>query len=347
MTNQYFFFSIVQHAVEICWGRRLLMKQNTIMLLAALSLVMPSMTAVAADKSLQNANSNNKYAADQASASRIKHTISPRNTPTAQDALHDYDSDGVLQLGSSKALIINQETGETLYAKNTNTPTPIASVTKLMTAMVVLDAMLPLDERLTVTEADIDRLKGTGSRLRVGTTLPRAELLQLALMASENRAASALGRHYPGGLRAFIRAMNEKAYELGMMNTRFVDPTGLNSGNVSTAEDLVKLVRAAYEYPEIRQESTAISQEVTVGSNRNPTNFVNTNSLVRKGDWVIGLSKTGFISEAGRCLVMQAEIGGQPLIIVLLDSAGKLTRIGDANRIRKWIENTYFNARMG
>lgn len=321
------------------------MKRNIIMLFATLSFVMPAVSSVAADRSLQNADSNNKQASDLRHANRVKHSISPRKTPTAEEALHDYD--GVLQLGSSKALIINQETGETLYAKNTNTPTPIASVTKLMTAMVVLDAMLPLDEHLTVTNADIDRLKGTGSRLRVGTTLPRAELLQLALMASENRAASALGRNYPGGLRAFIQAMNEKAYSLGMLNTRFVDPTGLHSGNVSTAEDLVKLVRAAYEYPEIRQESTAVSQEVTVGNNRNPMNFVNTNVLVRKGDWVIGLSKTGFISEAGRCLVMQAEIGGQPLIIVLLDSVGKLTRIGDANRIRKWIEDSYFNARMG
>lgn len=321
------------------------MKRNIIMLFATLSFVMPAVSSVAADRSLQNADSNNKQASDLRHANRVKHSISPRKTPSAEEALHDYD--GVLQLGSSKALIINQETGETLYAKNTNTPTPIASVTKLMTAMVVLDAMLPLDEHLTVTNADIDRLKGTGSRLRVGTTLPRAELLQLALMASENRAASALGRNYPGGLRAFIQAMNEKAYSLGMLNTRFVDPTGLHSGNVSTAEDLVKLVRAAYEYPEIRQESTAVSQEVTVGNNRNPMNFVNTNVLVRKGDWVIGLSKTGFISEAGRCLVMQAEIGGQPLIIVLLDSVGKLTRIGDANRIRKWIEDSYFNARMG
>jgi serine-type D-Ala-D-Ala endopeptidase (penicillin-binding protein 7) len=321
-----------------------MMKRNSIMLLATLSFIMPSVTALAADKSLQSAK--NQQTA-QVSASRIKHTIPSRETPTVEDALQDYDRDNMLQLGSSKALIINQETGETLYAKNTNTPTPIASVTKLMTAMVVLDAMLPMDEKLTVTSDDIDRLKGTGSRLRVGTTLPRAEMLQLALMASENRAASALGRHYPGGLRAFIRAMNEKADALGMLNTRFVDPTGLNSGNVSTAEDLVKLVRAAYEYPEIRQESTAISQEVSVGSSRNPMNFVNTNVLVRKGEWVIGLSKTGFISEAGRCLVMQAEIGGQPLIIVLLDSAGKLTRIGDANRIRKWLENNHLNARMG
>jgi D-alanyl-D-alanine endopeptidase (penicillin-binding protein 7) len=316
------------------------MKRKLVLLIAAFTFIVPTVSAIAADRSLQKTASNKKI-------SRISHTIPSRNTPTVEDALEELNATEMLELGSSKALIINQETGETLYAKNTNTPTPIASVTKLMTAMVVLDAMLPLDEYLTVTNADIDTLKGTSSRLRIGTKLPRAELLRLALMASENRAASALGRNYPGGLPAFIKAMNHKAYELGMMDTRFVDPTGLNSGNISTAEDLVKLVRAAYEYNEIRQESTAVSQAVLVNGRRNPTNFVNTNALVRKGDWVIGLSKTGFISEAGRCLVMQAEIGGQQLIIVLLDSVGKLTRIGDANRIRKWIETTYASGHMG
>jgi D-alanyl-D-alanine endopeptidase (penicillin-binding protein 7) len=316
------------------------MKRKLVLLIAAFTFIVPTVSAIAADRSLQKTASNKKI-------SRISHTIPSRNTPMVEDALEELNATEMLELGSSKALIINQETGETLYAKNTNTPTPIASVTKLMTAMVVLDAMLPLDEYLTVTNADIDTLKGTSSRLRIGTKLPRAELLRLALMASENRAASALGRNYPGGLPAFIKAMNHKAYELGMMDTRFVDPTGLNSGNISTAEDLVKLVRAAYEYNEIRQESTAVSQAVLVNGRRNPTNFVNTNALVRKGDWVIGLSKTGFISEAGRCLVMQAEIGGQQLIIVLLDSVGKLTRIGDANRIRKWIETTYASGHMG
>jgi len=313
------------------------MKRNLIMLFATFSFVMPSLNAVAADKSTQQATSGK----------RITHTIQPGKTTVARNAVSDYDGSGVLQLGSSKALIINQETGETLYAKNTNTPTPIASVTKLMTAMVVLDAGLPMDEIITVSKEDIDTLKGTTSRLRVGTSLPRGEMLRLALMSSENRAASALARHYPGGLKAFLQSMNFKAYDLGMLNTRFVDPTGLNSGNVSTAEDLVKMVRAAYEYEQIRQESTATSQEVAINGNRNPMQFINTNSLVRKGDWVIGLSKTGYISEAGRCLVMQAEIGGQPLIIVLLDSDGKMTRIGDANRIRKWIENSYMTARMG
>lgn len=319
------------------------MKRNILMLLATTFFLMPATSATAAEKSTQDATSasHRTSSGELKKATRIAHSSAAHS-----QSMSDYDVAN-LQLGSSKALIINQQTGEILYAKNTNTPTPIASVTKLMTAMVVLDAMLPMDEYLTVTSADIDTLKGTGSRLRVGTSLPRGEMLQLALMASENRAASTLGRYYPGGLTAFIQAMNYKAYELGMFNTRFVDPTGLNSGNVSTAEDLARLVNAAYEYPEIRQVSTAPSQEVAVSGNRHRMNFVNTNALVRKGDWVIGLSKTGFISEAGRCLVMQAEIVGQPLIIVLLDSAGKLTRIGDANRIRKWLEDNQFGARMG
>lgn len=259
-------------------------------------------------------------------------------------AVDRYDGTTPLKLASAKAIVINQLTGETLYAKNTNVPTPIASVTKLMTAMVMLDAHLPLDELLTITDQDVDYLKGTTSRLSVGTMLTRGELLQLALMASENRAASALGRYYPGGKSAFIQAMNNKAQLLGMYSTRFVDSTGLDSNNISTAEDLVKMVNAAYHYPEIRQVSTLPSQEVTLYGRQNPLNFVNTNALVRGGNWVIGLSKTGFINEAGRCLVMQAEISGQPTIIVLLDSAGKMTRIGDANRIRKWVERNDANS---
>jgi len=250
-----------------------------------------------------------------------------------------YDGSGPLQLASSKALVINQLTGEVIYAKNTNQSTPIASVTKLMTAMVMLDAHLPMDDLLFIGDEDVDYLKRTHSRLNVGTQLTRGELLQLALMSSENRAASALSRNYPGGIGAFMIAMNRKADALGMKSTHFYDATGLDSNNVSTAEDLVKMVNAAYHYPEIRQVTTTASQEVTLYGHENPINFVNTNSLVRGSDWVIGLSKTGFINEAGRCLVMQAEISGQPMIIVLLDSAGKQSRIGDANRIRKWIEH--------
>jgi serine-type D-Ala-D-Ala endopeptidase (penicillin-binding protein 7) len=256
----------------------------------------------------------------------------------------DY-SHSQLELSSTKALVYNQLTREVVYGKNVNKVTPIASVTKLMTAMVMLDAHLPMDELISITREDIDYLKGTRSRLSVGTSLTRAELLQLALMASENRAASALARNYPGGFYAFMRAMNQKAQALGMRSTYFVDATGLDSANTSTAEDLVRMVSAAYEYPEIRQVSTTPSQAITLYGRQGAMNFVNTNALVRNGDWIIGLSKTGFINEAGRCLVMQAEIAGQPMIIVLLDSVGKLTRVGDANRIRKWLErqeNTTF-----
>ncbi len=317
------------------------MLKRFLCLFTVFALALPATHLLAAEKT-----SNKK--ASKPEVIKVKHKPTPRKQPTVQEALMDeYDGSGILQLASSKALIVNQETGEVLFAKNTNTLTPIASVTKLMTAMVVLDAGLSMEESLTVSQDDIDTLKGTGSRLRIGTTLSRGEMLQLALIASENRAASALGRHYPGGITAFVHAMNLKAMELGMVSTHFVDSTGLNSQNISTAEDLVLLVRAAYEYPEIRQVSTTPSQEVALSGARNPMNFVNTNSLVRKGDWVIGLSKTGYISEAGRCLVMQAEISGQPLIIVLLDSNGKQTRIGDANRIRKWIESSYLPSILG
>lgn len=259
----------------------------------------------------------------------------------------DGATGGDLRLASTKALIINQNTGEVLYAKSTDQPTPIASVTKLMTAMVVLDAHQSPDELLTVSEAEVDTLKGTSSRLRVGTTLTRAELLQLALMSSENRAAAALGNAYPGGFVPFVAAMNAKAALLGMTRSHFVDGTGLNSENVSTAEDLAKMVKAAYQYPEIRQVTTTASAEVAVRGMRRPVEFHNTNVLVRNSDWQIGLSKTGYISEAGRCLVMQAQIAEQPLIIVLLDSWGKFTRIGDAQRIRKWLESSNGSRKLG
>jgi serine-type D-Ala-D-Ala endopeptidase (penicillin-binding protein 7) len=254
----------------------------------------------------------------------------------------NYDGSGSLRLASAKALIINQTTGEIVYAKNTNSPSPIASITKLMTAMVMLDAKQSLDETIYVSNQDVDYIKGTHSRLSVGDGLTRGDMLQLALMSSENRAASSLATNYPGGQPAFVIAMNAKAQSLGLTNTHFVDPTGLESENVSTAEDLAKMVQAAYQYPEIRMATTSPSHEVYVGERAYPINFVNTNGLVRAGQWDIGLSKTGFINEAGRCLVMQAKIIGEPMIIVLLDSNGKLTRIGDANRIRKWIE--YNNA---
>lgn len=242
----------------------------------------------------------------------------------------------VPDLKSSAALVIDQASGRPLYAKNVDMVTPIASITKVMTAMVVLDAGLDLNERITISEADKDLLKGTRSRLSIGTVLTRRELLHLALMASENRAAEALTRIYPGGTRAFVATMNQKAIELGMWRTRFVDGTGLSSENVSTAQDLTKMVSAAFQYPLIREYSTETGLQVR--GRRGAMNYVNSNRLVNSPEWHIGLSKTGYISEAGRCLVMQARIAEKPVIIVLLDSWGKLTRIGDANRIKRWME---------
>lgn len=249
---------------------------------------------------------------------------------------------GELNLRSASVLVVNQGTGEPLYAKNPQVEVPIASITKLMTAMVTLDAGLPLQEEITISTEDVDRLKGTGSRLSLGATLTREELLHLALIASENRAAAALSRAYPGGREAFVEAMNRKAAQLGMHHTRFVDGTGLSSYNRSTAVDLVKLVDAAYRYPLIRKISTTGSYDLTLPASKHMRHlaFNNTNLLTRKEDWEIGVSKTGYIKEAGHCLVMQAQIAEQKVIIVLLDSLGKLSRIGDANRIRQWIEHT-------
>ncbi|SFW17432.1 D-alanyl-D-alanine endopeptidase [Nitrosovibrio sp. Nv17] len=246
-----------------------------------------------------------------------------------------------LHLKSQAALIMDVQHGRVLHAKNPDTILPIASITKLMTAIVVLDAKLPLDERIRIDTADIDLLKNTRSRLHVGTSLTRRELLRLALMSSENRAAAALGRAYPGGRPAFVAAMNDKAFELGMGNSYFVEPTGLNSANVSTARDLAKLVDAAYSYDAIRQFTTTAAHAVTLGDQDRSLQFINSNNLVRSGTWDIGISKTGFLSEAGRCLVMHAKITGKPIIIVLLDSVGKNSRIGDANRIKKWMETGF------
>lgn len=246
---------------------------------------------------------------------------------------------------SGLALVIDQDSGEVLYSKNTDEIAPIASITKLMTAIVIIDSGLPLLEAITVDRADIDRYKGSRSKLNIGTKLMRAEALKLALMASENRAAAALARTYPGGTEAFVDAMNAKAFELGMLNTRFVDSTGLRPENVSTAQDLAILVATAHSYPLIRDYTTAPSFAVDTATRRGHRmlRFVNSNRLVRSSRWDIGLSKTGYISEAGRCLVMQSRIANRSLIIVLLDSWGKLTRIGDANRIRRWLEREFSN----
>jgi serine-type D-Ala-D-Ala endopeptidase (penicillin-binding protein 7) len=250
-------------------------------------------------------------------------------------------------LKSAGVLVLDPTTGETLYSKNADEVTPIASITKVMTAMVVLDAKLPLEEPLQITSEDVDLLKNTKSRLPLGSHFRRDDLMRLALMASDNRAASALGRNFPGGLPAFVDAMNNKARELGLTHTRFVDSSGLAPGNVSSAGDLGKLVMAASNYELIREYSTTEAVNVTLPDSKRKLSFVNTNRLVRGSDWQIGLSKTGYISESGLCLVMQAMIANQPVVIVLLDSWGKLTRVGDANRIKKWLEKNPGKMRSG
>jgi serine-type D-Ala-D-Ala endopeptidase (penicillin-binding protein 7) len=244
----------------------------------------------------------------------------------------------VVLLRSSSALVLDAETGEVVYNKNSDAVVPIASITKLMTAMVILDRGLDLDQRIVLSREDVDAIKGTRSRLQTGSVLTRNELLLLALMASENRAAAALGRTYPGGIPAFVSAMNEKANELGMTDSRFVEPTGLSPANVSSPRDLAKLVRAAHSYPAIREYSTR--DKATVKAFNRPLHFRNTNGLVRNSHWEIELSKTGYISEAGRCLVMHVRVASKDLIVVLLDSWGKQSRIGDANRLRKWLETS-------
>lgn len=243
-----------------------------------------------------------------------------------------------LALKSNVALVMDQSSSEVLFEKNSNVALPIASITKLMTSLIVIEANQDMDEVLTVTDDDVDREKFSHSRLRIGSRLTRANMLHIALMSSENRAASALGRNYPGGLPAFVAAMNAKAKALGMTSTHYVDSTGLSSGNVSSARDLAKLVVAAYQHPLIREYSTDTQYAVEPGGA--PLQYKNSNHLVMNPQWEIGLQKTGYISEAGRCLVMQAKIEGRPIVMVFLDSKGRESRIADAGRIRRWLENT-------
>lgn len=243
-----------------------------------------------------------------------------------------------LALKSSVAFVMDQDTKEVLLSKNEQAVLPIASITKLMTGLLVSEAHLPMDENITITQADVDTEKGSTSRLAVGTELTRGELLHLALMASENRAAHALGRTYPGGLGTFVGLMNARAKALGMHDTSYVEPTGLSSKNQSSARDLATLVNFAYGDPVLRELSTSTGYQVAVG--RRTLQYNNTNRLVKNPSWDIGLQKTGYISEAGQCLVMQARIAGRKLIMVFLDSAGRLSRIGDAERVRRWVETS-------
>jgi serine-type D-Ala-D-Ala endopeptidase (penicillin-binding protein 7) len=252
----------------------------------------------------------------------------------ADDDLKDLEEN--LAVKSSVALVMEDGTHDILFSRNTKVALPIASITKLMTSLVVLESRPSMDEMITITSDDLDTEKFSSSRLAVGTTLSRRDMLHLALMSSENRAAHALARNYPGGLDAAIAAMNAKARALGMTSADFHDPTGLTSRNVASAEDLVKLVNAASANETIRDFSTDPNYSVGIG--RRTLAFHNTNSLVANPSWDIVVQKTGYISEAGKCLVMKAVIEGRSVVIVLLDSFGKFTRLGDANRIRQWME---------
>lgn len=298
---------------------------------------------VAAKSSLPAAKSAGKSGKTVASRPGKAPTrkVAAAGKPSAKavrQVMMDVDGDPRrLALYSASALVVDQSNGQALVEKQPDAVVPIASISKLMTAMVVLDAKLDLQEVIAIGDEDVDGLKGTRSRLPVGTTMTRETAMLLALMSSENRAAHALGRHYPGGMPAFVQAMNRKAQSLGMFHSRFEEPTGLSSNNVSTAHDLARMVAAAARYPEIRQYST--TAEAKVELNGRIRDFGNTNALVRSDNWEIGVSKTGYISEAGRCLVMQARVADRPVVIVLLDSVGKMTRVGDANRIKRWMES--------
>ncbi|MBL8413172.1 MAG: D-alanyl-D-alanine endopeptidase [Propionivibrio sp.] len=274
-------------------------------------------------------------------AKKSKPAYTPRKNPASILAANNsaaWTETSKLVVQSGSALVIEQVGGDALYQKNASAVVPIASITKLMTAMVVLDSSPNLHAPITISDDDVDYLRGSRSRLHVGSVMTREYALLLALMSSENRAANALARHYPGGMSAFLAAMNLKAQALGMRDTHFEDPTGLTSNNVSTARDLAKMVAAAHRYPLIREFSTTSEATVDVGGRE--LAYRNTNPLVKSAAWDVGLSKTGYIHEAGKCLVMQARVADKPVVIVLLDSAGKQTRVGDANRIKHWMEST-------
>ncbi|RZI77988.1 MAG: D-alanyl-D-alanine carboxypeptidase [Variovorax sp.] len=286
---------------------------------------------------LRKRNGKTVVAVQRQSMARVVEAAPPRLSYGQLAGLHSADD--VLDLKSSVALVIDQDTREVLFSKNDHAVLPIASITKLMTGLLVSEARLPMEEPIMITQDDVDTEKGSRSRLKVGTVLSRGELLHLALMSSENRAAHALGRTYPGGLATFVSMMNAKAKLIGMRDTRYVEPTGLSSLNQSSAQDLALLVNVASADATVRQLSTSPDYQVEVGNRM--MQFNTTNRLVKNPDWDIGLQKTGYISEAGQCLVMQTKIAGRKLIMVFLDSAGKLSRIGDAERVRRWVETTH------
>jgi serine-type D-Ala-D-Ala endopeptidase (penicillin-binding protein 7) len=277
-----------------------------------------------------------KVSSKRAVSAAVVRVAAPVTLMSAGERLGLRHSDDALDLNSSVALVVDQDSGEVLFSKNESAVLPIASLTKLMTGLVIADANLPMDEMITITQDDVDTYKGSRSRLAVGSTLSRGEMMHLALMSSENRAAHALGRTFPGGMQQFVKLMNSKAQELGMNDTRYVEPTGLLSWNQSSARDLATLVSVAYQRPILRELSTSPSHQLDVGPRT--LQYNNSNRLIRNPEWDIGLQKTGYISEAGRCLVMQAKIAGRKLIMVFLDSSGKLSRSQDAERVRRWVE---------
>lgn len=302
---------------------------------------LPSAASAAADTHKSKATRTTaKSAATSARKVRsvvLRRVVAPviPAVPTFGQVAGLHQVDDPLALKSSVAYVLDQDTNEVLFSKNPQAVLPIASITKLMTALVVVEAGLSLDEKIAVTDDDIDTEKFTRSRLAVGTTLTRGDMLHLALMASENRAAHALGRSYPGGMEAFVAAMNTKAQSLGMTDTHYVEPTGLSSRNQSSAADLAKLVNVTSQMPLLRDLST--SREARVALGKRLVQFRSTNGLLSNPLWDIGLQKTGFINEAGKCLVMQASMAGRKLIMVFLDSSGKASRIADAERMRKWL----------
>ena len=267
----------------------------------------------------------------------VRHVVMIPAKPSFGELAGLHLAPDALDLKSSVALVIDQDTREVLFSKNDQAILPIASLTKLMTGLVISEANLPPEEIIAITQADVDTEKGSRSRLKVGTELTRGELMLLALMSSENRAAHALGRSFPGGMPAFVRLMNAKARALDMKDTKYVEPTGLSSHNQSSARDLATLVNVAHADPMLRDLSTSPGYQVEVGNR--VLQFNNTNRLIKNPSWDIGLQKTGYITEAGQCLVMQTKVAGRKLIMVFLDSAGKLSRLGDAERVRRWVES--------
>ena len=304
----------------------------------------PKARVVAASKSSRSVvaskSGSRMVASKRGAVAKVAYAPPPRPSYGQIAGLHGAQDP--LDLKSSVALVVDQETHEVLFSKNDHAVLPIASLTKLMTGLLVSEARLPMEEMITITQDDVDTEKGSRSRLTVGTTLTRGEMLHLALMSSENRAAHALGRTYPGGMSKFVGLMNAKARMLGMADTRYVEPTGLSSSNQSSARDLALLVDTAYRDSRLRELSTSPSYTVDVGART--LQYNNTNRLVHSSAWDIGLQKTGYISEAGQCLVMQAKVAGRKLIMVFLDSAGKFSRLGDAERVRSWVEKTHPSA---